>query len=402
MMSSSKIDWNIEANKMARIYQNAYLTVAATKSPNGEGGCFTRDLEVGITGMHTDGRPYRARCTRPVFHWYSYLGGVDSSHFPLLNRGWVYQERLLSPRMLHFGPQELLWECMEENSCECGRFAMTERLHSKLNYSRTQHTDPHTRPDRGTFDVGNIWRRKVHEYSHLSLTFPSDKLPAISGLAQQEQLRRPQVSYLAGLWQDTLICDLIWFSTFTSKPAKKRAPSWSWAALDGRIFFFDTPSIESNSGGTFRHAWSRIVHAECRPAGENPTGEVSAGYVTIAGRVKRAIFLVDNGLRCLDTGAVKVAEAYVDPPANKFSTDCYFKDREATPPVGTVLYLLRLAQIQAEWASLDDETETKQFEVSIVLNLVDSAMQVFERVGILVREGTLFDERDGETTMTII
>lgn len=34
-------------------------------------------------------------------------------HFPPLKRGWMYQERPLSPRVFHFCAQELVWECME-------------------------------------------------------------------------------------------------------------------------------------------------------------------------------------------------------------------------------------------------------------------------------------------------
>ena len=43
----------------------------------------------------------------------------DEDH-PLMSRGWMYQERLLSPRVLHFGATELVWECREATLCECG------------------------------------------------------------------------------------------------------------------------------------------------------------------------------------------------------------------------------------------------------------------------------------------
>lgn len=45
--------------------------------------------------------------------------GVSQEPFPLLKQAWVYQERLLSPRFLHFTPQELMFECGEGSSCEC-------------------------------------------------------------------------------------------------------------------------------------------------------------------------------------------------------------------------------------------------------------------------------------------
>ncbi|KAF1998829.1 hypothetical protein P154DRAFT_602693, partial [Amniculicola lignicola CBS 123094] len=44
---------------------------------------------------------------------------------PLLTRTWVYQEKLLAPRVLYFG-QELSCRCGEASACECsgGRHTM--------------------------------------------------------------------------------------------------------------------------------------------------------------------------------------------------------------------------------------------------------------------------------------
>jgi hypothetical protein len=42
-------------------------------------------------------------------HW---PGHDDLGHWPLLERAWAYQERLLSPRVLHFCQDELVWECI--------------------------------------------------------------------------------------------------------------------------------------------------------------------------------------------------------------------------------------------------------------------------------------------------
>jgi hypothetical protein len=37
---------------------------------------------------------------------------------PLNRRAWVCQERLLSPRMLHFGVDEIFWECSSDRAFE--------------------------------------------------------------------------------------------------------------------------------------------------------------------------------------------------------------------------------------------------------------------------------------------
>jgi hypothetical protein len=40
---------------------------------------------------------------------------------PLLTRAWAHQERLLSPRTVNFHAAEMIWDCGEGFSCECGQ-----------------------------------------------------------------------------------------------------------------------------------------------------------------------------------------------------------------------------------------------------------------------------------------
>lgn len=37
---------------------------------------------------------------------------------PVNIRAWVVQERLLAPRVLHFGQTQVIWECRELSACE--------------------------------------------------------------------------------------------------------------------------------------------------------------------------------------------------------------------------------------------------------------------------------------------
>lgn len=43
---------------------------------------------------------------------------VDGSSSPLSSRGWVLQERILSPRTLHYGREQMIWECRTSISTE--------------------------------------------------------------------------------------------------------------------------------------------------------------------------------------------------------------------------------------------------------------------------------------------
>jgi hypothetical protein len=60
------------------------------------------------------------------------------------------------------------------------------------------------------------WRNIVVQYSRLALTMPSDKLPALSGLAGHMR-RSTNQTYLAGLWKNSLPLDLLWYRESTSR-----------------------------------------------------------------------------------------------------------------------------------------------------------------------------------------
>jgi hypothetical protein len=108
---------------MSDIYQNAVLTIAATSSTGDNEGCCARDarhtraLEVDIPEHIKD---CRIAVRRPLNHWDVQTVSSMTRHFPLLTRGWAFQERLLSRRVLHICESELVWECREACKCECG------------------------------------------------------------------------------------------------------------------------------------------------------------------------------------------------------------------------------------------------------------------------------------------
>ncbi|KAF8540599.1 hypothetical protein BDD12DRAFT_916981 [Trichophaea hybrida] len=57
---------------------------------------------------------------------------------------------------------------------------------------------------------------------------PSDKLVALAGVAEEFH-RVWKTKYLAGLWQHTLLQDLLWYNSYQylPRPEKYRVPSWS-------------------------------------------------------------------------------------------------------------------------------------------------------------------------------
>ena len=73
------------------------------------------------------------------------------------------------------------------------------------------------------------WTAIVKDYTRSNLTYDSDKLVAIAGLAKAT-LRVMDVSndsYLAGLWRKDLAVDLLWrVAASGTGPATYIAPSW--------------------------------------------------------------------------------------------------------------------------------------------------------------------------------
>lgn len=116
-------DWEDQSAVMSEIYQNAVLTVAATSSEGDHEGCCEKNAQR-ITPLEImlpeDIGACRIAVRKPLHHFDVQNAEGLLTHFPLLTRGWAFQERLLSPRVLHICESELVWECREASACECG------------------------------------------------------------------------------------------------------------------------------------------------------------------------------------------------------------------------------------------------------------------------------------------
>jgi hypothetical protein len=103
-----------------------------------------------------------------------------------LTCAWVNQERVLSPRVLHSGREEIVWECFDTRQCECSTgesYFLDEVSKSHFFDTIIQPTSNHR-----YWNPEKLWRQIVIQYSPLALIERSDKLHALSGLA--EQMRR--------------------------------------------------------------------------------------------------------------------------------------------------------------------------------------------------------------------
>lgn len=287
IIQDSVDDWRAESSQMATIYENSYLTLAATKSKNGAGGCFS--------SASPECKAHELRCKgdygvpHPV---YVRRNLHDNYNNPLLERGWVFQERLLSPRVVHFSAQELYWECREAVACECSwikgsKEEETQRLSSISEYLLRSMLGKISHSIKLSSQSAQVlkdrWHEIVEEYTRLDLTFEKDKFPALSGAAKQMQRVR-DVKYIAGLWEDNLIDDLLWRTSALSaeRASKWRAPTWSWASINGRIQYFSKSNDVSRT-------YARILKIECILLTSDSMLELTSATLVISSYIVPAV-----------------------------------------------------------------------------------------------------------------
>lgn len=287
-VKATRLDFAPENSIMAKIYYNSHFTISVDLSTHMDSGIFSKssidDHRIEVTDDAGDSAEIYFR--QSINHFRDEISDLET-------RGWTFQEFSLPRRMLHFGAFDIEWRCANRHSCECG----------ELDYERTEQSLWHhhhhlakvaTPVPHDPSGALRWWESVVHHYTERRLTNPSDKLPALSGMAQLRKEARGGI-YLAGLWQNSLIHDLCWFHTLdynvaTSggvgrRPVDYRAPSWSWASLDtdSRCSFWWSGMIAIHP--VFPWAEPRqvctIFESFCQPKAADTTGEVQFGFLDI-------------------------------------------------------------------------------------------------------------------------
>jgi hypothetical protein len=304
IIQGNRDDWLREGGNMCKIYENSLVTLAAASSSSGRGGLFYESPRLELAGED-----------------YTVFAKFDVNHrffsFPLMNRAWVLQERLLSPRTLYFTKQELVWECRSSNVCQCSP-VLGGFMHAVNGFPVNSKMQP-AKTKSSASELVERWHQVVQVYSQLNLTQTTDKLMAVDGIAQYMAPIRGG-RYVAGVWEDSFAVDLAWWvDMFEENRARTIdwVPSWSWVSMGLEV------------------TWDREVVA-CDPElnfsvvewPETLEGRQSAGHLRVRG------FLV------------KTTPAEADVVVN--SSPCLYEDcAEWTPSEGHTkddepLYCLRI------------------------------------------------------------
>jgi hypothetical protein len=110
IIQDSITDWAKESVTMGDVYKHAYCNIAATGFPDGQKGLYVkRDPQ--LLQLLEFRIPSGPRKNRDIpsgsYYCIDSVWENEVIDAPLNKRAWVFQERYLSPRILHFGARQL-------------------------------------------------------------------------------------------------------------------------------------------------------------------------------------------------------------------------------------------------------------------------------------------------------
>ncbi|KAK0702794.1 heterokaryon incompatibility protein-domain-containing protein [Lasiosphaeris hirsuta] len=395
IIQDEREDVNREIPTMNQVYGNSALNLAATGTGVSSNGLFRSRDPTKVLPKRVRMKWDEEECIAPeddvgadlfvggdvdeeylIVQGDLWLGGVTNE--ALNKRAWVLQERLLSPRVLHFGRNQVFWECGELEACEIYPGGVPTSLSSEKggDWSRgfkrrfiqkvgdggeggdedndEDEVAGEVRGEEGDED-GNwedeeedvflpegdlecnyrmvlgspnvgflsaiyldtsgqsapqyeqapelgeyfrpvveqrevVWSLVVSHYTKCAITKVDDRLSAVSGLAREIE-RVHGGEYLAGLWRDSLVQGLLWEVADDCPTAHRggeyRAPSWSWASLEGQVTI---PIL--NQGGEYVICTIREVSIQ--PQSDDSYGNAKSGRIRITAKLHRLDFHFQN------------------------------------------------------------------------------------------------------------
>ncbi|KAF1849039.1 HET-domain-containing protein [Cucurbitaria berberidis CBS 394.84] len=255
-------DWRREASLMSSVYGGSFINIAAASAVSVHEGCFLKTPHL-VDGLRASITVSGGNLVRDFRSQSVYRMSTTDSH--LATRAWAFQEKILPPRTIHFGNRGAFWECRTMTANEFLPDGFKRQLGSGLINQRTRQS---------SFEYW--WDDVVRLYSTTDLTYSQDKLPALSGIVRQIHNERGG-QYLAGMWrEDDIEAQLCWKATNPRRRPSWRAPSWSWASIDGGV------SYKVRQSGILDDIYAHVLDAEMTFLGQNPFGEVSGGRLRIA------------------------------------------------------------------------------------------------------------------------
>ncbi|KAK4451239.1 heterokaryon incompatibility protein-domain-containing protein [Podospora aff. communis PSN243] len=383
IIQNSADDWTKEAAVMGKIYENGYCTISAAEATSGHGGCFVRRNPLNCNAVRVAHFRNSEMLFQPSTYphlqtsksGYSRIEDVPAQRLQMMDvftsklasRGWVFQEALLSPRILYLS-KGLFWNCKAGQASELdplGRGMLHQGMYygaasdaifrEPLELSRSElakrraagepaalekkgpvpegkgRSEVHDQifflfsggralglgsPGRAEYNAvcdlarkfraaGTISSKSLHRewmglvatYSRLQLTFESDRLPALAGIAQTAISLAGDAlkgQYIAGMWRCTLLFDLLFSQGAVQilegheprpRASQNGCPSWSWASVGGAVESYLATRQDEWPAGMEPIVEIVSATAEYDPLDTARTGKVTGGGLILKGFV---------------------------------------------------------------------------------------------------------------------
>ncbi|KAM5344684.1 hypothetical protein ACJ41O_010546 [Fusarium nematophilum] len=279
-----------EISRMETYYGSAAVTIcAAIASSSEQGFLFRRESTPFGVG------PIRVPLVNEegINQGHLYLlKEAEAPPEPTTTRGWTMQESLLSRRILIYAARQLYW-CCNTSIAGCGgeHMEFLDKISGNL-YSLVDNIHP----------IGSIieqpiagqWDYLVMDYTARHLGVPGDKLLAVSALVSHllelAKERGQKFVYAAGLLidmeNDNSWANQLQWHTLDPQRSRRvssyRAPSWSWAAVDGPIS--PNEDLVILGRGNMARVESHAVDVVYQHL---PFGSVRGGYVVVQKKKRR-------------------------------------------------------------------------------------------------------------------
>jgi hypothetical protein len=227
IIQGDKEDWEREGLQMDKVYENAYVTIAATSTESVWDSFLFRPSICTELSFMLGSKERTMNFLR--FRYPSAPTALDAmAECPWSLRGWTMQEQALATRSICFTPHFFYVECLCEQKME---------ISSRSPPTRTPR--PWQRDAQETSDSYQEWYTVVEQYTTRQFTFHSDKLLAIAGLANRILKNLPNDEYLSGLFKGDICRGILWTAIREGQSVDRieSIPSWSWASYPGPVSY---------------------------------------------------------------------------------------------------------------------------------------------------------------------
>ncbi|MCJ1473307.1 hypothetical protein MMC13_001958 [Lambiella insularis] len=246
----SDLERGSETEKFDRneVFRNAFLTVSTTTAsqisdrlPPGRSVQPVRPVLLHCPWLQQGGKSENPKNAPESQLYQCHFNSVfkDNIENPLCQRrGPALRERMLSARVLHFGAQQLCWECRELTACEEYPDGIPECFNSGVGLQLRDLPGANV----------DIWNKLVTTHPRSYFRSSTEMEVVFLDIAEVFN-RKLNDEYVAGLWRGYLPFQLCWAVSGAAEDDDDKTgdsgspllPTWSWLSMKRSVFWRMSP-----------------------------------------------------------------------------------------------------------------------------------------------------------------